>query len=115
MFGLERLLHVPKLEGIAGFWERLETSTARQQSREPCMSESSGGRERTDESLRAERGKTDSELERKHESVERSADAVVQRARLAADRVLKTARDIADGETDKPDSSVVEERSQADG
>jgi signal transduction histidine kinase len=79
------------------------------------MSESGRGRERTDESLRAERGKTDSELERKHESVERSADAVVQRARLAADRVLKTARNVADGETDRPDSSVVEERSQADG
>ena len=79
------------------------------------MSESSGGRERTDESLRAERGKTDSELERKHASVEHSADAAVQRARLAADRVLKTARDVADGESDRPDSSVVEERSQADG
>src|SRR4051812_29513371 len=101
--------------GSTDFSGRFETSTARQPSREPCMSESSGGRERTDESLRAERGKTDSELERKHASVEHSADAVVQRARLAADRVLKTARDVADGETDRPDSSVVEERSRADG
>ena len=43
------------------------------------MSKSLRGREQTDESLRAERGKTDRELGKRREVVDGSADAVVQR------------------------------------
>ena len=53
---------VPKLEGIDGLVRAIRGSEALRGSREPAMSECSGGRDRTDESLRAERGKTDKEL-----------------------------------------------------
>ena len=58
------------------------------------VSESFRGREQTDESLRAERGKTDRELGKRREVVDDSADALVQRAREAADKVLQSAREI---------------------
>jgi signal transduction histidine kinase len=78
-------------------------------------SESNHGRERTDESLRAERIKTDSELSRRRESVEHSADAVVSRARGAADEILQAARDTADDkQSGPPPQAVEEERTLAD-
>ncbi|MFL5434715.1 MAG: sensor histidine kinase [Myxococcales bacterium] len=79
------------------------------------MSESFRGREQTDESLRAERGKTDRELGKRREVVDDSADAVVQRAREAADEVLQSARDSADDKGHEPRTAqVVEERALAD-
>jgi signal transduction histidine kinase len=79
------------------------------------MSGSNQGREQTDESLRAERGKTDAELSRRREAVERSADAVVARARSTADEVVRVARDAADADGQRPCTSAVnEERTIAD-
>src|SRR3954467_3301421 len=79
------------------------------------VSESFRGREQTDESLRAERGKTDRELGKRREVVDDSADAVVQRAREAADEVLQSARDTADDKGPEPRTAqVVEERALAD-
>ena len=79
------------------------------------MPDSNQGRVQTDESLRAERGKTDAELGKRREAIERSADAVVQRARHAADEVLQEARDNAD-KKDKElrTASVIAERTLAD-
>jgi len=73
------------------------------------------GRELTDESLRAERGKTDRELSRRREVVDGSADDVVVKARQVADDLLQTARDTADekGEETRT-AAVIEERSTAD-
>jgi signal transduction histidine kinase len=69
----------------------------------------------TDESLRAERGKTDAELGKDREAIERSADAVVQRARDAADEVLQVARDTADEKDKEPrTTAVIAERTLAD-
>lgn len=78
------------------------------------MSESNLGRGQTDESLRAERGKADSELNRRRNDVERSADAVVVRERCAADEVLRTARDRADDKAQGATAAVSEERTLAD-
>ena len=79
------------------------------------MSGSNDGRVQTDESLRAERGKTDAELGKKREAIERSADAVVLRARKAADEVLRVARDKADGKAKVPRTqATIEERTLAD-
>ena len=73
------------------------------------------GRVQTDESLRAERGKTDTELEKRRDAAERSADAVMLRARDAADEVLQAARDTADGKGAKLCTpAVIEERALAD-
>lgn len=79
------------------------------------MSDPSHGRVQTDDSLRAERGKTDAELGKRREAIERSADAVVRRARHAADEVLQVARDEADGKVRLPRTqAVIEERTLAD-
>lgn len=79
------------------------------------MSKSLRHREQTDESLRAERGKTDRELGKGREVVDDSADAVVERAREAADEVLQSARDSADDKGHEPRTAqVVEERALAD-
>src|SRR4051812_2766588 len=82
---------------------------------EASMSESNQGREQTDESLRLERGKTDTELNRRREDIEQSADAVVVKARSDADQVLQDARDTADEGGAVPcTASVIEERARAD-
>ena len=79
------------------------------------MSDSNHGRVQTDESLRAERGKTDAELGKRRQAIERSADALVQRARHAADEVLQVARDKADGKDEEPRTMAVsEQRTLAD-
>ncbi|MGZ6125808.1 MAG: sensor histidine kinase [Myxococcales bacterium] len=79
------------------------------------MSEPIHGRAQTDESLRAERVKTDTELGKRREAAERSADAVVQRARNAADEVLLSARDTADGKREEGRTrAVMDERTVAD-
>jgi len=77
--------------------------------------ETSEGRELTDESLRAERGKTDRELSKRREVVDESADDVVLKARRVADQLLQTARDTADekGEETRT-AAVIEERTTAD-
>jgi len=78
-------------------------------------SESNSGRVQTDDSLRAERGKTDAELGKRREAIERSADAVVLRARNTADEVLQVARDTADGkDKETRTAAVIEERTLAD-
>jgi hypothetical protein len=51
---------------------------------------------RTDESLRAEREKTDQAMAAKQRDVAKHADAVVDRARDNADGVLSLARENAD-------------------
>ncbi len=80
------------------------------------MAESNQGREQTDESLRTERGKTDSELNKRREAIDRTADAVVVRARSAADDVLRAARDSADDKGAVPCTpAVTAERALADG
>jgi signal transduction histidine kinase len=56
-------------------------------------------RESTDDSLRAERRKTDGELASKQAAVEEKADGVVDRAREKADQVVQTARNRADRNT----------------
>jgi signal transduction histidine kinase len=80
------------------------------------MPESNQGREQTNESLRAERGKTDTELLGKRRGViERSADALVLRARHAVDEDLQAARDTADEQGKEPlTPAVIEERTLAD-
>ncbi|MFL5375997.1 MAG: sensor histidine kinase, partial [Myxococcales bacterium] len=79
------------------------------------MSEPNHGRVQTDKSLRAERGKTDTELATRRDAVDRSADAVVLRARDAADEVLQTARDTADGKGERScTAAVTDERALAD-
>jgi len=79
------------------------------------VAEATQGRELTDESLRAERGKTDRELRRRRELVDGSADDVVVKARQAADDVLQSARDGADQKGPQPrTAAVIEERSLAD-
>ncbi|MGE5048531.1 MAG: sensor histidine kinase [Deltaproteobacteria bacterium] len=79
------------------------------------MPEANQGRVRTDKSLRAERGKTDSELEKRREAIDRTADAVVLQARNEADGVLRAARDTADEQREQPHApAVLEERALAD-
>lgn len=79
------------------------------------MPEANRGRVRTDQSLRAERGKTDSELDKRREAIERTADAVVLRARHVADGVLQSARDTADEQREEPHApGVLQERTLAD-
>lgn len=53
-------------------------------------------RAQTDESLRAEREKADTDLWEKQEAVDEAADAIIEKARARADRVLATARATAD-------------------
>src|SRR3954468_2863009 len=80
------------------------------------MPEAKQGRVQTDRSLRAERGKTDSDLEKRRDALDRTADAVVSRARLAADSVLQVARDTAGGPGDDPHApAVLQERALAEG
>jgi signal transduction histidine kinase len=79
------------------------------------MPEANQGRVETDQSLRAERGKTDSELEKRRDAVDRTADAVVLRARQAADGILQAARDTADEQRENSHApAVVQERALAD-
>jgi signal transduction histidine kinase len=79
----------------------------------PC--EPNEGRVQTDESLQAERTRTDHELSKRREAVNKSADAVVQQARIEAAEVLQTARDAADDEAPgSPTRAVTRERSLAD-
>ena len=79
------------------------------------MPEANSQRDQTDESLRAERVKTDAELEKKRETLERSADALVVKARDRADDVLQAARASADELAPAPPTaSLRAERSLAD-
>jgi signal transduction histidine kinase len=88
-------------------------------------------RERTDESLRAERRNTDRELARRVTVTDEDADEVLRIARERADRLLQAARDAADArlplneqtaaavallleQRDKEDLIVAFERRQAD-
>ena len=68
-------------------------------------------RERTNESLRAERENADNALGAQHCDVQNDADQVVQLARETADAVLVTAREKADEHLDQTSSrAVIEER-----
>ena len=79
------------------------------------MTESIEEREQTDESLKAERGKTDVELAKRGKAVERSADTVLSESREKADEVLEAARDTADEKAEEAGApAVIEERALAD-
>jgi signal transduction histidine kinase len=79
------------------------------------VSELIHGRAQTNESLRTERGKTDTELGKTRGAVERSEDALVRRARTAADEVLLLARETADSKgEERRTPAVMEERTVAD-
>ena len=69
-------------------------------------------REQTDESLRAERQKSDLGLAKDRVAIEEAADNVVRVARQRADEVVKTARDSAEGES-RPQSNAGAERARA--
>src|SRR5687768_11781610 len=73
-------------------------------------------RAKTDDSLRAERKRTDDARTTGRTSAERDADGVVDRARLVAVAVLGAARLKADHAKRRPAdaSAVVDERAEAD-
>jgi signal transduction histidine kinase len=68
-------------------------------------------RERTDESLRVEREKSDVALARERAAIEEAADDVVRIARQRADRLVEAARDDTEGER-RPRSNASAERAR---
>ena len=91
---------------------------------DPIKAKDTPERDDTDESLRNERSKSDSEAARHNGHAERVADAVIEEARVAADKVLIAARDgqeqleeLDRHETllrSREDNKIEQERSAAD-
>jgi signal transduction histidine kinase len=87
-------------------------------------------REQTDESLRVEREKADTDLAERQSAIDAAADAIIERARARADRVLEEARTrsdrsahpsdgplakIREREREREDRLLRSERASADG
>ena len=71
-------------------------------------------RKSTDESLDAERDKTDHEIAKGRADVTEDADSVVRTARARADKVLEKSRSAADQAGSKPGAALQQERVVAD-
>src|SRR4051812_6151660 len=71
-------------------------------------------RSSTDESLRVERSKTDSELARRGDLAQLEATSILTQAREKADSILNDARDLEDLKGTRADGEVRHERARED-